>query len=137
MLEKSSAANHLNGLDFEGASRDKERKVANVTGLLGKMCEYEMMPRDDASWDYSKWFAEPVKCVCVDTFCFTPNKHQYPVLPKRMQEFLSECFKRDIQIILASGDEYVKNPNVDKDTPLEDIQFHESTFAVRILLSRL
>ena len=44
-----------------------------------------------------------------------------------MQEFLSECFKRDIQVILASGDEYVKNPNVDKDTPLEDIQFHEST----------
>ena len=127
VLEKSSAANHLNGLDFEGARRDKERDVANVTGLLGKMCAYEMVPRDDASWDYSKWFAEPVKCVCVDTFCFTPNKHAYPVLPKRMQEFLSECFKRDIQVILASGDEYVKNPNVDKDTPLEDIQFHEST----------
>ena len=67
-----------------------------------------------------------IKCACVDTFCFMSNKHGYPVLPKKMQMFLSDCLKRDIQVVLASGHEYTLNANVDRDTPIEDIQFHEN-----------
>ena len=87
-----------------------------------------MKPREDWDWDYSKWFAEPIKCACVDTFCFMSNKHGYPVLPKKMQMFLSDCLKRDIQVVLASGHEYTLNANVDRDTPIEDIQFHENGY---------
>lgn len=109
------------------ARREREKIALDVAGTFGKTCVTRMKPRDDATWDYSKWFAEPVKCVCVDMLCFTLNRYEYSVLPRKMQEFLSECFKRDIQIILASESEYVYNANVDRDTPVEDIRFHEST----------
>ena len=112
---------------FNGnASNQNCDYLARHGGFVGKSCTYDMKPREDWDWDYSKWFAEPIKCACVDTFCFMSNKHGYPVLPKKMQMFLSDCLKRDIQVVLASGHEYTLNANVDRDTPIEDIQFHEN-----------
>jgi len=74
----------------------------------------------------SKWFAEPVRCACFDTSCFTMNKHGFPVLPKLAQEFVTGCFKRGIQIILGSN-QYTMSANVDCDTPMEVIEEHEKT----------
>ena len=45
----------------------------------------------------------------VPTSAFMTNRRGYPTLPKRHQEFLGDCFRRGVQVVLA-GNPCLKQP---------------------------
>ncbi|EFN58275.1 hypothetical protein CHLNCDRAFT_142244 [Chlorella variabilis] len=50
-----------------------------------------------------RWRGEPLKAVLVPTSIFQTNKRGYPALSKRHQEFLGECFRRGVQVVLSGA----------------------------------
>ncbi|KAL4443757.1 hypothetical protein ABPG75_011494 [Micractinium tetrahymenae] len=53
--------------------------------------------------DLQRWRGEPLKAVVLPTSIFMTNKRGYPTLSKRHQEFLADCFRRGVQVVLSGN----------------------------------
>lgn len=45
-----------------------------------------------------RWIGEPLRAVILSTSAFTTNKRGYPTLSKRHQDFITLCFKHNVQV---------------------------------------
>eukprot|EP00112_Aurelia_sp_Birch-Aquarium-sp1_P010012 Seg2160.4 transcript_id=Seg2160.4/GoldUCD/mRNA.D3Y31 product="Protein arginine N-methyltransferase 5" protein_id=Seg2160.4/GoldUCD/D3Y31 len=79
---------------------DQNRKIGLVLELNSRK-----LPTDT---ELDRWFAEPIKAVCIPAKIFMANKKGYPVLSKQMQEFIRRLFKLNVQFII-SGTPQMKN----------------------------
>eukprot|EP00241_Pyramimonas_parkeae_P004115 CAMPEP_0114238944 /NCGR_PEP_ID=MMETSP0058-20121206/8189_1 /TAXON_ID=36894 /ORGANISM="Pyramimonas parkeae, CCMP726" /LENGTH=666 /DNA_ID=CAMNT_0001351077 /DNA_START=112 /DNA_END=2109 /DNA_ORIENTATION=- len=52
-----------------------------------------------------RWIGEPLRAVILSTSAFTTNKRGYPTLSKRHQDFITLCFKHNVQVILSDQQE--------------------------------
>ncbi|KAI3428237.1 hypothetical protein D9Q98_006617 [Chlorella vulgaris] len=65
------------------------------------------LPAED---NLHRWRGEPLKAVLVPTSVFTTNKRGYPTLSKRHQDFLSDCFRRGVQVVLSGNAQHAPPP---------------------------
>lgn len=99
-------AEPVTGIDGDSLTRDswmqwKDLMLASDhSRRLGVALDVKSEPADSPGV-WSRWLAEPVKVVILDTRVFLANKSGYPVLSKTVQNFLRLFMESKIHIVIS------------------------------------
>eukprot|EP00918_Siedleckia_nematoides_P102156 GHVU01223240.1.p1 GENE.GHVU01223240.1~~GHVU01223240.1.p1 ORF type:complete len:718 (+),score=104.90 GHVU01223240.1:53-2155(+) len=103
--ESSDATTTTTGAAVDGWTVwNNVRLMCDHSPLISVALEFTDIPSSMANLDFTRWLAEPVKCVILPTSLFLANRKGWPVLPVSLKQLLQNLFRRRVQVVIRQND---------------------------------